>query len=57
MPTGGVSLANAAEWIRAGAVAIGAGTSLVDAKAVAARRFDAITANARRSSTPSTGAR
>ena len=35
MPTGGVSQANAAEWIRAGAVAIGAGSSLVDAKAVA----------------------
>jgi 2-dehydro-3-deoxyphosphogluconate aldolase/(4S)-4-hydroxy-2-oxoglutarate aldolase len=42
MPTGGVTLANAGEWIRAGAVAIGAGTSLVDRKAVAERRFDAI---------------
>jgi len=47
MPTGGVSHANAAEWIRAGAVAIGAGSSLVDAKAVAARQFATITANAR----------
>jgi 2-dehydro-3-deoxyphosphogluconate aldolase/(4S)-4-hydroxy-2-oxoglutarate aldolase len=47
MPTGGVSQANAAEWIRAGAVAIGAGSSLVDAKAVAARQFATITANAR----------
>ncbi len=28
MPTGGVSLANAAEWIKAGAVALGAGGSL-----------------------------
>lgn len=28
MPTGGVSVANAAEWIRAGAVALGAGGSL-----------------------------
>jgi len=47
MPTGGVSQANAAEWIRAGAVAIGAGSSLVDAGAVAARQFATITANAR----------
>jgi 2-dehydro-3-deoxyphosphogluconate aldolase / (4S)-4-hydroxy-2-oxoglutarate aldolase len=46
MPTGGVSLANAGDWIRAGAVAIGAGTSLVDGKAVAAGDFAAITANA-----------
>lgn len=42
MPTGGVTLANAGDWIRAGAVAIGAGTSLVDRKAVTDRRFDAI---------------
>ena len=45
MPTGGVSRDNAADWIRAGAVAIGVGSALVDAKAVAARQFDAITAN------------
>jgi 2-dehydro-3-deoxyphosphogluconate aldolase/(4S)-4-hydroxy-2-oxoglutarate aldolase len=47
MPTGGVSRDNAADWIRAGAVAIGVGTAIVDAKAVEARRFDAIAANAR----------
>ncbi|HSK08114.1 MAG TPA: bifunctional 4-hydroxy-2-oxoglutarate aldolase/2-dehydro-3-deoxy-phosphogluconate aldolase [Vicinamibacterales bacterium] len=47
MPTGGVTRENAGEWIRAGAVAIGVGTALVDRKAVAERRFDAITANAR----------
>ena len=47
MPTGGVTRDNAGDWIRAGAVAIGAGTALVDPKAVAARRFDAITENAR----------
>jgi len=35
------------EWIRSGAVAIGVGTALVDRKAVAERRFDAITASAR----------
>lgn len=29
MPTGGVSVENAAEWIKAGAVALGAGSSLI----------------------------
>jgi 2-dehydro-3-deoxyphosphogluconate aldolase/(4S)-4-hydroxy-2-oxoglutarate aldolase len=47
MPTGGVSRENAADWIRAGAVAIGVGTAIVDGKAVDARRFDTIAANAR----------
>jgi len=47
MPTGGVTRENAGDWIRAGAVAIGAGTALVDAKAVAERRFDLIIENAR----------
>lgn len=47
MPTGGVTRENAGDWIRAGAVAIGVGTALVDPKAVAERRFDLITANAR----------
>lgn len=42
MPTGGVTRANAGEWIRAGAVAIGVGTALVDPKAIAERRFDLI---------------
>ena len=48
MPTGGVSLENAAEWIRAGAVAIGVGGALVDAKLVAAGDFAGITERARR---------
>lgn len=47
MPTGGVTRDNAGEWIKAGAVAIGVGTALVDKAAVKARRFDAIAANAR----------
>jgi 2-dehydro-3-deoxyphosphogluconate aldolase/(4S)-4-hydroxy-2-oxoglutarate aldolase len=47
MPTGGVTLANAGEWIKAGAVAIGVGTALVDTKAVDAGDFKQITANAR----------
>lgn len=46
MPTGGVTRDNASAWIRAGAVAIGVGTALVDAAAVAERRFDVVTANA-----------
>jgi len=48
MPTGGVSLENAGDWIRAGAVAIGVGTALVDAKLVAAGDFAAITERAGR---------
>jgi len=48
MPTGGVSLDNAHDWIRAGAVAVGIGSALLDAKAIDEGRYDAITANARR---------
>jgi 2-dehydro-3-deoxyphosphogluconate aldolase/(4S)-4-hydroxy-2-oxoglutarate aldolase len=48
MPTGGVTLDNAGEWIKAGAVAVGVGTALLDAKAIAAGAYDVITANARR---------
>jgi len=48
MPTGGVSLDNAGDWIRAGAVAVGLGSALVDAIAIARGDFDVITANARR---------
>ncbi|MBA3642157.1 MAG: bifunctional 4-hydroxy-2-oxoglutarate aldolase/2-dehydro-3-deoxy-phosphogluconate aldolase [Acidobacteria bacterium] len=47
MPTGGVTRENAGDWIRAGAVAIGVGTTLVDRRAVAEGRFDSITENAR----------
>ena len=47
MPTGGVTLDNAGEWIRAGAVAVGIGSALLDATAIDAGRFDVITANAR----------
>ena len=47
MPTGGVTRENAADWIKAGAVAIGVGTALVDPAAVAAKRFGDIAATAR----------
>jgi 2-dehydro-3-deoxyphosphogluconate aldolase/(4S)-4-hydroxy-2-oxoglutarate aldolase len=48
MPTGGVSLDNAGDWIRAGAVAIGVGTALVDPKLVAAGDFAGIAERAGR---------
>jgi 2-dehydro-3-deoxyphosphogluconate aldolase / (4S)-4-hydroxy-2-oxoglutarate aldolase len=48
MPTGGVTLDNAADWIRAGAVAVGVGSALVDAAAIERDQFDVITGNARR---------
>ena len=47
MPTGGVTLENAGDWIRAGAVAVGLGSALVDARAIGGDRWDLITANAR----------
>lgn len=47
MPTGGVSLENAGEWIRAGACAVGVGSALLDTKAIADGRFDVIADNAR----------
>ncbi|MEM1165743.1 MAG: bifunctional 4-hydroxy-2-oxoglutarate aldolase/2-dehydro-3-deoxy-phosphogluconate aldolase [Planctomycetota bacterium] len=48
MPTGGVTLDNAGDWLRAGAVAVGAGSALVDKKAITAGDFGAITTNAAR---------
>jgi 2-dehydro-3-deoxyphosphogluconate aldolase / (4S)-4-hydroxy-2-oxoglutarate aldolase len=48
MPTGGVTLDNAGDWLRAGAVAVGIGSALLDAKAIDQGRFDVITANAKR---------
>ena len=48
MPTGGVSIDNAADWIRAGAVAVGIGSALLDTKAIDSGRLEVITANAQR---------
>ena len=48
MPTGGVSIDNAGDWLRAGAVAVGVGSALVDTKAIAAKQFNVIEDNARR---------
>jgi 2-dehydro-3-deoxyphosphogluconate aldolase / (4S)-4-hydroxy-2-oxoglutarate aldolase len=48
MPTGGVTLDNAGEWLRAGAVAGGVGAALLEAKAVAEGDWRKLTANAER---------
>jgi 2-dehydro-3-deoxyphosphogluconate aldolase/(4S)-4-hydroxy-2-oxoglutarate aldolase len=48
MPTGGMTVENAADWIRAGAVAVGVGNALTDPKALAAGDFASIAARARR---------
>jgi 2-dehydro-3-deoxyphosphogluconate aldolase/(4S)-4-hydroxy-2-oxoglutarate aldolase len=48
MPTGGVTVENAGDWIRAGAVAVGVGTSLLDAKAIEAGNFHVLKTNAER---------
>ena len=48
MPTGGVTPDNAGDWIRAGAIAVGVGTALLDSKAIEDGRFEVLTANARR---------
>jgi 2-dehydro-3-deoxyphosphogluconate aldolase/(4S)-4-hydroxy-2-oxoglutarate aldolase len=46
MPTGGVSVENAGDWIKAGAVAVGVGTALLDAKAISAGNYDVLRAKA-----------
>jgi 2-dehydro-3-deoxyphosphogluconate aldolase/(4S)-4-hydroxy-2-oxoglutarate aldolase len=48
MPTGGVTVENAGDWIRAGAVAVGVGTSLLDAKAIENGNFHVLKTNAER---------
>lgn len=47
MPTGGVSCENAGSWIRAGAVAVGIGTALVNPTAVLAGDLSGISERAR----------
>lgn len=47
-PTGGVTVETAPEFIKAGAVFVGAGGALVDRKAVAQGRFDVVTETAER---------
>ena len=46
MPTGGVSLTNAGDWLKAGACAVGVGTALLDKKAIDSENYKALTDNA-----------
>ncbi|MCU1323854.1 MAG: 2-dehydro-3-deoxyphosphogluconate aldolase / (4S)-4-hydroxy-2-oxoglutarate aldolase [Acidobacteriaceae bacterium] len=48
IPTGGVSLATAPEFLQAGAFALGVGSDLVDAKAMAAGKPEIVTETARK---------
>jgi 2-dehydro-3-deoxyphosphogluconate aldolase/(4S)-4-hydroxy-2-oxoglutarate aldolase len=48
LPTGGVSVENAGEWIRAGAFAVGVGSALLDPAALAAGDYETISARARK---------
>lgn len=47
-PTGGVSLDDAGEWLRAGAAMVGVGSALLEGADPAAGDYDQVTANARR---------
>ncbi len=47
MPTGGVSLTNAGDWLKAGAYAVGVGTALLEKKAIEDNNFAKLTENAR----------
>jgi len=48
MPTGGVTLDNAGDWLRAGAVAVGVGSALWDDGAVAEGDYARLADNAQR---------
>ena len=47
MPTGGITVENAADWISNGAVCLGVGSSLINKKLIEQRDFDSITIMAR----------
>jgi 2-dehydro-3-deoxyphosphogluconate aldolase / (4S)-4-hydroxy-2-oxoglutarate aldolase len=46
MPTGGVDLHNAGEWIKAGACSVGIGTALLDKNAIKNEQYEILTVNA-----------
>jgi len=48
LPTGGVTLENAAQFIKAGAVAVAVGSNIIDKKAVSLGKFEVITENSRK---------
>jgi 2-dehydro-3-deoxyphosphogluconate aldolase/(4S)-4-hydroxy-2-oxoglutarate aldolase len=47
MPTGGVTLTNPGDWIKAGACAVGLGSALLDSKAISEENYSVLTANAK----------
>jgi 2-dehydro-3-deoxyphosphogluconate aldolase/(4S)-4-hydroxy-2-oxoglutarate aldolase len=47
MPTGGVSLINAGNWLKAGACAVGIGSALLDKEAIKSENYSKLTDNAR----------
>ena len=47
MPTGGVTLTNAGDWLKAGACAVGVGSALLDKAAIERGDFNKLTENAR----------
>jgi 2-dehydro-3-deoxyphosphogluconate aldolase/(4S)-4-hydroxy-2-oxoglutarate aldolase len=57
MPTGGVSIDNAGDWIRAGAAGVGVGSALLDPGAIAAGNYNALTERAARLMANVNGAR
>jgi len=48
MPTGGVSIDNVGEWVKAGAVAVGIGSDLLDQQAIAEGRYDVLKERAKK---------
>ncbi len=47
MPTGGVTLTNAGEWLKSGACAVGVGSALLDNKAINSGKYQVLTENAK----------
>lgn len=47
MPTGGVTLTNAGDWLKAGACAVGIGSALLDKEAIEKENYNKLTENAR----------
>ncbi|MEW6510979.1 MAG: bifunctional 4-hydroxy-2-oxoglutarate aldolase/2-dehydro-3-deoxy-phosphogluconate aldolase [Bacteroidota bacterium] len=48
MPTGGVTIDNVGEWVKAGAVAVGIGSDLLEKKAIEEGRYEVLTERAKR---------
>lgn len=47
MPTGGVTLTNAGDWLKAGACAVGVGSALLDKEAIEKENYSKLTENAK----------